>query len=306
MHLLLFSTQNYRYLKERMLATGHFQDGQVEQRTFPDGERYLRILTQPASYHAVVVGGTTSDADTLELYDLASGLTQLGARALTLVVPYFGFGTMERTVRRGEVVTAKARARLLSSLPRTDYGNHVLLLDLHSEGIPYYFEGDVRTQHVYAKEVITGMARALGKKDFVLACADAGRAKWVESLANDLHVDAALVFKRRLSDRQTQVAHVSADVSNRHVIIYDDMIRTGESLLHAGQAYRDAGARRIDVLTTHGLFVGDSYPRLRDSGLFTRICATDSHPRAVAIQDPAYQVCSVAPLLTQALLQQDT
>ncbi|MGB3617459.1 MAG: ribose-phosphate diphosphokinase [Catalinimonas sp.] len=304
MNLLLYATESYAYLKDRMLSTGRFQDGRTEQRRFPDGERYLRVQTPPTGYHAVVVGGTISDADTMELYDLASGLTDLGARALTLVIPYFGCGTMERAVHRGEVVTAKARARLLSSLPRTDYGNHVLLLDLHSEGIPHYFEGNTRAYHVYGKELIIGMARQWGRQDFVLACTDAGRAKWVESLANDLDVPAAFVFKRRRGDSDTEVAYVNADVRGRHVIIYDDMIRTGGSLLHAGEAYREAGARRIDVLTTHGLFVGDAYQRLRDSGLFTKIGATDSHPRAVGIKAENYQVCGVAELLTRELLRQ--
>ncbi|SDK31403.1 ribose-phosphate pyrophosphokinase [Catalinimonas alkaloidigena] len=299
---LLFSTQAYHYLKKKMLATGRFQDGLTETRLFPDGERYQRILTQPREFDAYVLGGTISDADTLELYDLASGLTELGARSLTLMIPYFGYGTMERSIKKGEIVTAKTRARLLSSIPTADYGNHILMLDLHSEGLPHYFEGNVRAFHIYAKDVIIAQAREMGGKKFVLACTDAGRAKWVESLANDMHVDAAFVFKRRINGSQTEVAHINADVQDRHVIIYDDMIRTGSSLIHAAEAYHKAGAKRIDVLTTHGLFIGNAYTELRNSGLFTLICSTDSHPNATRIQDKQYRLCSVADLLTQNAL----
>src|SRR6185436_652869 len=110
--------------------------------------------------------------------------------------------TMERSVRSGEVVTAKTRARLLSSIPMASRGTQVFLLDLHVNSIAYYFEGGIRPVHVYGKPLVTGAARRLGGDDFVLACTDAGRAKWVESLANDLGVDAAFVYKRRLDGSQ--------------------------------------------------------------------------------------------------------
>jgi ribose-phosphate pyrophosphokinase len=158
-----------------------------------------------------------------------------------------------------------------------------VLVDLHTEGLPHYFEGGVRPLHLYAKPVITEAARRLGEGNFVLACTDAGRAKWVESLANTLGIDASFVFKRRTSGERTQVTAVSAHVEGRRVVIYDDMIRTGGSLIQAAAAYRAAGAASIAAVTTHGLFPGDSLDRLRQSGLFTEIVATDSHPRPAAL-----------------------
>src|SRR5262249_38194283 len=154
-----------------------------------------------------------------------------GARRLTLVVPYFGYSTMERAVTAGEVVTAKTRALLLSSIPPAPSGNSALLLDLHSEGLPFYFEGGLVPIHIYATPVVLDAARRLGGEDFVLACVDAGRAKWVQSLANDLGVPASFVFKRRLDAATTEVTAVSAHVRGKPVVIYDDMIRTGGSLL---------------------------------------------------------------------------
>ena len=92
----------------------------------------------------------------------------------------------------------------------------------------------------------------------MLASTDAGRAKWVESLAKDLQVDAAFVYKRRTSGSETEITGVSANVAGQRVVIYDDMIRTGGSLLNAAQVYRDAGAVAIDAIATHGVFPGDS------------------------------------------------
>lgn len=298
---LVLAIPEYAYLQEELCALGGFEAGAVEVKLFPDGERYLRIDTPVDGRDIILVGGTISDAATLTLYDLASAAVKYGARQLTLVVPYFAYATMERAVRAGEVVTAKTRARLLSTIPPACYGNRVVLLDLHSEGIPHYFEGDLTAVHVYGKPIIREVARRLGGDDFVLACTDAGRAKWVESLANDMGVMPAFVYKRRLSGSETAVAAVNAQVAGRRVIIYDDMIRTGSSLLGAARAYRDAGASSLAVITTHGLFPGDAFDRIHGSGLFTDIVCTNSHPRPLALRDRGLQVESVASLLLQSL-----
>nr|MBA3538359.1 ribose-phosphate pyrophosphokinase [Deltaproteobacteria bacterium] len=138
-------------------------------------------------------------------------------------------------------------------------------------------------------------------------CTDAGRAKWVESLANDLGVGAAFVYKRRLEGDSTEVTGVSAQVAGKRVVIYDDMIRTGGSLINAAKAYRDAGAIAIDAIATHGLFPGDSLATIQATGLFGKIVVTDSHPSAVALaergsRDGFLEVSSTAALLVEHLI----
>lgn len=300
---ILFSSGTYTYLRDKMLRSDQYTKGEVEVKYFPDGERYQRILTDIDGKDVVLLGGTVSDTDTLEIYDLACGIAKHGAHSLTLVIPYFGYSTMERSVKKGEVVTAKTRARIFSVIPQTTAGNCVILLDLHSEGIPHYFEGDIKTRHIYGKPVIINAARELSGGDFVVACTDAGRAKWVESLANDLHVNAAFVFKRRISGEETAVTSISADVKGKVVIIYDDMIRTGGSLIHAGEAYKNAGASQIYAVTTHGLFSGKAIEKLRSAGIFEKVVSTDSHPNAEKLQDDFFMVKSISDLLNQTLLQ---
>lgn len=298
---LFFSTQAYAYLRDELARLRGGELGAVDTRTFPDGERYLRIATPVDGRDVVLVGGTIGDGDTLELYDLACAIAKYGARRFSLVIPYFGYSTMERAVKRGEVVTAKNRARLLSSIPASPAQSRILLFDLHAEGLPHYFEGVARPVHVYGKAFVTEVARRIGGSDFVLACTDAGRAKWVESLANDMQVPASFVFKRRIDERRTEVTAVSAQVDGKCVVIYDDMIRTGGSLLHAAQAYRAAGATRIAAIATHGLFPGDALAKLRASGIFESVHTTDSHPRARALADDFLSVASCAGVLANAL-----
>jgi len=255
-----------------------------------------------------LLGGTVSDTATLELYDLACALVKYGARTLTIVIPYFGYSTMERAVKPGEVVTAKTRARLLSAIPSAGAGNVILLVDLHSEGIPHYFEGAARPAHVYAKPVVLAAIRKLGGDDFVIASTDAGRAKWVQSLAVELAVPAAFVLKRRVSGDKTEVVGTSADVAGKAVVIYDDMIRTGGSLIAAARVYHAAGARSVSAVATHGVFPDGALARIEASGLFHQIVTTDTHPRARAFAAAAAEaqsnflvVASIAGVLAEHL-----
>lgn len=301
MSCIVFSIPSYDYLAAELVRLGSFETGKVERALFPDGEKYLRVASDVADRHVVVVGGTISDAATLELYDLACVLVENGAATLTLVVPWFGYATQDRASKRGEAVTSKTRARLFSSIPSARLSNEILLLDLHSEGIPHYFEGTIHPRHVYGKAVVQELALELGVRDFVIGSTDAGRAKWVESHARDLFVPAAFVYKRRRGPEETEVTAVSTALHGETVVIYDDMIRTGTSLLNAAKAYQSAGAGRIIGIATHGVFPGEAYDRLVGSGLFAALACTDSHPNALPLQERGLIVRSCAPLFVPHL-----
>lgn len=300
---LLFSIRSYQYLLERISKCCDLPIGKVEVKTFPDGERYQRIETEIDERDVVLIAGTITDSDTLELYDLACAMAKHGAKSLTFLVPYYAYSTMERSSKRGEVVTAKTRARLLSSIPLASRGNRIVLMDLHSEAMSYYFEGGIVPYHITAKDVIVKACHDIGGQNFVLASTDAGRAKWVESLANSMGVDASFVFKRRLDGTRTELTAMNARVEGAKVIIYDDMIRTGGSLINAAQAYKDAGAASISAITTHGVLPGDAFQRLKDSGLFENIVLTDTHPRVLDLEDDILKVYSTAQLWGEFLEQ---
>ena len=301
---ILFSTKPYAYLAEQILtaANGRLDAGNLFIRDFPDGEHYHRIDSEVRGRDIWIVGGTTDDTNTLELFDIAQGCVQYGAYSLTIIIPYFGYSTMERSVKDGEIVKAKNRALMFSSIPRTPLGNKVILFDLHSEGIPYYFNSDIQTHHIHCEELITAIARESAGNDFVLAATDAGRAKWVESMANRMGVHGAFIYKKRLSGTETEVMAINANVANRKVIIYDDMIRTGGSLVEAAKAYKAAGAAEISVITTHGLFTNNALQKIADSGIINKITSLDTHPNAVLLQHPLLHTRSIAPLIIKRLL----
>lgn len=168
---ILFATSRYEYLKAQMLKSRRFADGQLARSVgkdgssgladvpFPDGERYHRLVTDVVDREVIVVGGTVDDASTMELLDIGASLVMEGAARLKLVIPYFGYSTMERAILPGEFVKAKIRAMQISAIPRGAMANWVYLFDLHSEGIPHYFENGVITRHVYGKSLVIDAVR---------------------------------------------------------------------------------------------------------------------------------------------------
>jgi ribose-phosphate pyrophosphokinase len=305
MKKLLFTTTTYEYLVQGFVDAGDFELGEVERRTFPDGELYRRVVNDPWARDVVLLGGTPHDLDWLEVYDLGCAISRAGARSLSIVMPYFGYSTMERAVKTGEVVTAKTRARLISAIPPCEGGTRTFLFDLHTDGVEFYFSDAHVTHHVYGSPLIIETIREVaGDGNFVLGATDAGRAKWVESLARKLQCSPAFVYKSRdATTGALAVTGINADVSGKTVVIYDDMIRTGSSLLQAAKAYRDAGATDVHAVASHLVLPGDALDKLLAAGLVDSVNGTDSHPASGDVKTRGGVVTSVAPLLAAAVLR---
>lgn len=298
---LLFTIPSYQYLEGAFLAAGDFERGEIQRKNFPDGERYLRIMPDLWGRDVVLLGGTATDADWLDVFDLACGIARGGARSLSIVMPYFGYQTMERAVKPGEVVVAKTRARLLSAIPAPEGGTHLYLFDLHTDGIEFYLDDRILSRHVYGAPLVTQKIREhMNGKSFVLGACDAGRAKWVQSLARDLKVEPAFVYKSRdATSGGLALTGINADVRGKEVVVYDDMIRTGSSLVQAGKAYLAAGATKVHAIASHLVLPGDSYEKLRASGVFTTLLGSDSHPGSQKL--PKEDLVSIAPRMVECI-----
>jgi ribose-phosphate pyrophosphokinase len=305
MSLTLLSTETSTPFARRLGERLGVAVADIERKQFPDGEAYLRLPLADRygllGEDVVIVGATESERSIEEIYRLGCAVVKHGARSLVLVIPYFGYSTMERSTRPGEVVTAKTVARQLSVIPRAPRGNWVLLMDLHASGIVYYFEGDTVSMELYAEPVVVEAINRLGLASLCLASTDMGRAKWVETFANHLHAPVALIHKKRLSGSQTKISAVVGDVAGRDVVIFDDMIRTGGSLIQAAEAYLEAGARSVYAVATHLVLPPGTVERLEASPL-ARIIGTDTHPSHLQVVGRAtFEVVSVAGLFAEVV-----
>ena len=299
----LLSSPQYTYLKGNMLKCGnHFCDVNIENQRFPDGEHYWRIEnpTQIQGKPAVYICGTVDDAAIFDAYNMCCTLVREGCSELHLVVPYFGYSTMERAVKDGEAVTAKNIARLFSSIPTSAQGNHIYMMDLHSLGTQYYFEGDMHPVHLTSWSVIKDIISDFGK-DSVLASTDMGRAKWIEKMGNELHIDTAYIMKKRISGSQTEIVALNAEVKGRDVVIFDDMIRSGSSIIKAAEAYKNSGAKDIYIVCVHGVFVDGTIEKFKNSGLIKSIFCTNTHHKTALIYDSFVNILYISKVIIDGL-----
>ena len=299
----ILSSKKYEYLKQNILNQGEcFNDVKIESETFPDGEHYWKIVNPEQLRHkpAVYIAGTVDDGSIFELYNLASTLVREQCSSLHIVIPYFGYSTMERAVKEGEVVTAKNIANLISSIPQAPLGNFVYMMDLHSLGTQYYFENTIHPIHLTSWNVIKDML-AQFSKDIVLASTDMGRAKWIEKMGNELHLETAYIMKKRISGSKTEVVALNAEVKYKDIIIFDDMIRSGTSLIHAAEAYKNAGANNIYVITVHGIFIAGALEKLKSCGIIKNILCTNTHINAHKMNDEFVKVYDISKVIAERL-----
>lgn len=299
--------------REELLHLSAAADNEPTEVSHPLSARkpFSKLKTSVAGRHVVIVAGTINDPDTMDLLRLGNAVFEGGALSITMIVPYYGYSTMERKAKFGEAIKAKIRARLLSSVPRCPMGNRIVMCDLHAEAMPGCFEAGLKPVHLYCGKVIV-QRLAAESRDWVLASADINRIKWVESMAKDGGVDTAYTLKVR-KDGETRVVGQVGDVGGRAVRMFDDIIRTGGSAIGAAGGYlsppkdgevQPKGATSVDMIATHGAMPGGALAKLNASGNFRQIIVTDTHPRAVqlAAEFPEFlRVESVADIIVDHL-----
>lgn len=292
--LLLLSTEKATYLADQVYAA--MLEKKIAPRrlglkrsSFRDGERYYRLEVETEfdllGKTSIYVCPLTGDSDILEVVRVATTLVQLGVKRRIFVIPFMAYSTMERGTLPGEVVTAKCTIQMLSSIGSMGNGNVFLLFDLHTSGLLHYFEGPCIRLELYGQHVLTGALPHLGfnAETHMFASADLGRTAWVNAFARANGTTVAFIRKTRAMDAKgqsvTQVCEVVGSVVGKHVIIYDDMTRTGGTLIGAANTYLERGALSVDVMLSHLAAIDeDVIQTLIDSPL-RRIVATNSHPQ---------------------------
>ena len=250
-------------------------------KTFGGGEKYLRIdMGERMEFFGrdvVIVGSTHTDEDFTEICRVGTAAAKYGAHRIIFCLPFFGYSTMERAVRPGEIVTAKINARMLAQLPHGDVRNCFLMLDLHTSGLVHYFEGECLRFELYAESVLTEAVKKLNLSDFIFASADLGRPLWVETFAKKFGTSIALVRKSR-DFEETKIHDVIGDVNGKNVIIYDDMLRSAKTAVDAANAYLEKGALAIYLVASHGAFNDDKAIELLEYSKIQKVIITNSHP----------------------------
>jgi ribose-phosphate pyrophosphokinase len=240
---------------------------------FPDGEIDIKINDDVRGADCFVLQPTCPPVNEnwVELLLLIDCLRRASAGRITAVMPYYGYARKDRKDEGRVPISAKVVANTLSNAG----ADRLLTLDMHAAQIQGFY--DIPVDHLYAKPVLLQRIREVGIEEPVVVTPDVGGIKMARSYAKALDAELAIVDKRRISGSEIAVEHMIGDVSDRNVIIVDDMIATGGSIAEAARIVRDQGAREILLACSHGVFAGPAVERL-DACPADRILVTDTIP----------------------------
>jgi ribose-phosphate pyrophosphokinase len=262
---------------------------------FPDGELSVRLLEAVRGRAAVIVQPTGPPVDThlVELLALADACRRAAADRVIAVTPYLGYARGDRRHGRREPIMASLAARLIEAAGVT----HLIALDLHAPQIEGFFHIPVDDLSPFG--VLLEAVRPSLPHDVVVVSPDLGRLALATRVADELHTDAAVVHKRRLSGAESRPLQVIGNVRDRGCLIVDDMITTGGTIAGCVEALLRAGARaEILVAATHGLFASGAEDRLRLPAI-RGVWVTDTLPQAGAGMPRT--VVPIAPLIAEAV-----
>lgn len=263
---------------------------------FPDGELSVQLETSVRGHTVVVVQPTSPPVNEhlMELLLFADACRRAAATRIIALVPYFGYARADKRLGRREPITASMVARLMQAVGI----NHVITLDPHTSQLEGFFF--VPVDSLTAVPVLCeALAPALPPSTVVVS-PDTGRVRMATEYAQRLNTSVVVLHKQRLSGAATEVTQVVGEVRDRPCLIVDDMITTGETILHSVEALLRAGARpEIIVAATHGVLVGNAREKLSHESIRT-IFLTNTLPVEPGMQ-PQIRVVSVAPLLATTL-----
>ena len=298
--LKVFAGRNSKALAQRVcdhLGTGL---GGARTMLFPDGETFVKLDDDVRGKDCFVVISTCSPVNDnlMELLIFCDCLRRASAKRITMVVPYFGYGRQDRKDEGRVPITAKLVANMITAA-RAD---RILAIDLHAAQIQGFF--DLPMDHLSATPVFHEyfMARREELGDLCLVSPDVGNVKVAESMANLLDADLAIINKRRLTGTQVKVGNLIGTVEGKTVLMFDDMISTGGTVLEAAKLVRENGATRVIAAATHGVLAGSAVERFTHDAI-DHLVITDTIPvdgRCVAL-DHKLTVLSVGDLLGEAI-----
>lgn len=281
-----------------------------EEREFDGGEHKMRPLVEVRNQDVYVVQSLCGDASAsandklCRLLFFAGALKDAGAARVTAVTPYLAYARKDRRTQSGDPVTTRYVAALMEAVDI----DRVVTLDIHNEAA---FDNAFRreTVRLEAAEVFAAdLAKSVANEPVVVMSPDVGGIKRAQRLRECLvrtlsrEVDLVFMEKRRASGIVSGETLVG-DVNGRAVIIYDDMIATGTTILRGCQAARRAGAKSVYVAASHAAFLPAAM-QLFESRAADSVLVTDSivlRPEFTPWLAAGLRICSIAPLVARTI-----
>ena len=269
---------------------GHFADGEVSASIYESVRGSDVFLVQSTSRPV--------NDNLMELLVMTDAMKRASAGRITAVIPYFGYARQDRKTKARDPISAKLVANMITAAG----ADRVLTMDLHAAQIQGFF--DIPVDNLYGNPVFVDYyAKKFGIacEDMIVVSPDVGSVSRARAFAQKLHMNMAIVDKRRQKANQCEVMNIIGDVEGKVCLLFDDMVDTAGSLCNAAKAIVEVGgAKNVYACASHGVLSGPAIDRINESPI-TELAFLDT----IAPIDPSLsskiKYLTVAPMFAEAI-----
>ncbi len=244
-------------------------------KVFPDGELYVRV--EGVEDEVIVVQSINSNDDLVQLMLIFDAVANAD---ITAVIPYMGYARQDRAFNEGEAVSIRAVAKLIES-----YADRVITVNIHSEKAKSYFK---KLVDVDAMPLIGDYYKG---RNVVMISPDLGSLNRVKVASSYAGCEYDYLEKVRLDAENVEIKPKSLDVKGKDVVIVDDIISTGGTIVEATKVLKKLGAKSVECACVHAVLAGDALNKLFNAGI-KRVIATDTIEKSVSVISVADAIVS--------------
>jgi|TARA_B100000029_G_scaffold25114_1_gene24754 ribose-phosphate pyrophosphokinase len=235
----------------------------AETTIFPDGESKITLKKIPKKGIILVVQSTSPPVDTnlLQLLSMVSQARKFSSK-IYAVIPYMGYARQDRSFLGGEIITISVVAKML----KTAGAKKIIVVDIHSKIALKHFK--IQVENVSAIPKLVNYFKRIKLKNPLVVSPDAGGSSRAKEFAMQFNSNFTSLKKyRNRKTGKVKIQSSKMDVKNRDIILVDDMISSGGSIIKATQFLKKQGAGRIFVACSHAILINDAEKKIRKAGV---------------------------------------
>ena len=289
----IFSGTNSQYLADKIASVYGPGLGKISIQKFSDGEIQPIFLESIRGDYVFLVQSTFSPSDNLmELLLMIDAARRASAYKIIAVIPYFGYARQDRKDKPRVAIGSKLVANLLTAAG----ADRVITMDLHAPQIQGYF--DIPVDHLDSSAIFIPYIQNLQLENLTFAAPDVGSANRIREMASYFNVEMVICDKHRKRANEISSMVVIGDVTDRDVVLIDDICDTAGTLTKAAKLLKEKGARSVRAMCTHPVLSGNAYTNVENSVL-EELVVCDTIP--LRGQASKIKVLSVAELFSSAI-----
>ena len=289
----IFSGTGSQQLAEQICKKYGTKLGKVNIQHFSDGEICPIFMESVRGDYVFLVQSTFAPVENLmELLLMIDAARRASAYKVIAVIPYYGYARQDRKDRPRVAIGSKLVANMLVAAG----ADRVITMDLHAPQIQGYF--DIPVDHLDSSAVFIPYIEQLKVENLTFAAPDVGSTNRVREIASYFNAEMVICDKHRKRANEIASMVVIGEVTDRDIVIIDDICDTGGTLAKSASLLMEKGARSVRAMITHPVLSGKAYENI-ESSVLEELVVCDTIP--LRQESSKIKVLSVAELFAVAI-----